>query len=163
MSWVIDYFLLSSNALNHTKQYSFLFYTYVPYKTQFSQPSRSHIHELLAPPPPSLGHRPLLLPVSFTPLASSSLPAGGQLPHRGSSTQAGELPHRGAAARSASGRAPSSDLRTLIPTLTVAAVTCLLHRTVSFKATLKVVAVMRHSAETMWRPAEWRVDERQLP
>jgi hypothetical protein len=47
--------------------------------------------------------------------------------------------------------------------LKVAAVRCLLPRTVSFKAMLKVVAVMRHNAETMRRLAEWMVDERQLP
>jgi hypothetical protein len=36
-------------------------------------------------------------------------------------------------------------------------------RAISFKASLKVVAVMRHSAEMTRRPAGWMVDERRLP
>jgi hypothetical protein len=36
-------------------------------------------------------------------------------------------------------------------------------RAISFKAVLKVVAVMRYDAETTQRPAGWMVDERRLP
>jgi hypothetical protein len=46
--------------------------------------------------------------------------------------------------------------------LKVATMTC--HPpTISFKASLKVVVVMRHGTETMQRPAGWMVDERRLP
>jgi hypothetical protein len=77
----------------------------------------SHIQNPLAPPLPPRGRRPLLPLVSFSPLASSSLPTGGKLPYQGSSTRLGELPHRGAVAWSALGRALPPDLRTLTPHL----------------------------------------------
>jgi hypothetical protein len=76
--------------------------------------------------------------VSCSVWASSSLLATGELPRQGSST---------CVAQSTSGRAPPLDLQTLIPALKVAAVTRRPRRPVSFKATLKVVAVMRHGAE----------------
>jgi hypothetical protein len=123
----------------------------------------SQIHKPLAPPPPPRGRRPLLPSVYLSPLASSSLSAGGDLPRRGSSTQVGELLHLDATAWSASRRAPPPDLRTLIPTLKVAAVTHRPPRTVSFKVALKVVAVMRHGAEMTRRPPGWMVDECRLP
>jgi hypothetical protein len=79
------------------------------------------------------GRRPLLPPVSCSAWASSSLSAGGELPHQGSSMWV---------VWSASGRATPLDLQTLIPTMKVAVVTRRPPQPVSFKATLKVATVM---------------------
>jgi hypothetical protein len=97
MFWVLEYFVLSSMLQIlpvHTPSFNFL-HPMFHIKLNSLHP-HSHIHEPLTPQRPPRGRRPLLPPVSFSPLASSSLPAGGELPCRGSSTRVGELPHQGA-------------------------------------------------------------------
>jgi hypothetical protein len=155
MTFICKWYLESLNIsfwvqCSKSRQSTLLpFFTpYVPYKTQFSPPSSPYPWAASATTPPHpRGHRPLLPLVSFSLLALSSLSVGGELLCQGSITRRGELPHRGAAARSASGWAPPLDLRTLIPALKVVAVKRDPPRTVSVKAALKVVAVMRHGAD----------------
>jgi hypothetical protein len=120
------------------------FYTCVPYKTQFSPPSFPYPRAASATtPPPPRRHRPLP-PVSFSPLASSFLSAGGGSPIKDRAHGRVSSPPLGCA--SVVSLRASSPARSADP-----------------HPALKVLAVMRHNAETTRRPVVRMVDERRLP